>query len=181
MIGERDLAALAAEHQSAVAALDKGGSSSAIQEQDYLLSTGCSLAYPLCQGAAENTAVAGFKLGFHVYNLNFGQGRHRPQDHAFREPEQLVVALLSMIKGDYIGCGAAHNHYCPGGPGKLYGGITGVVAGRFIRLFVGPFVLFIDNNKAKIGLGGENSASGADDHVELSVFYAVPFVKLLTK
>ncbi|MBA7657108.1 hypothetical protein ES703_65039 [subsurface metagenome] len=48
-------------------------------------------------------------------------------------------------------------------------------------LFIGPFMLFINNNKTQVRLGGKNSTPGANDYIKFPISYSLPLIELFTQ
>jgi hypothetical protein len=48
-------------------------------------------------------------------------------------------------------------------------------------LFIGPFLLLINNDEPKVGLRGKDSTPGTDNDIKFPVSYSLPLVKLLTQ
>jgi hypothetical protein len=56
-----------------------------------------------------------------------------------------------------------------------------MVARRLILLFIGPFVLLINDDESQIGLRSKDSPPRADDHIEGTLSYEMPLIELLAQ
>lgn len=103
MIGQRDVAAPAAQHEAAIAALDEGCCSSAVEEQDNLLPRVQGIGNAFSQRTAEDAPVPLFQLTAQVYDLDLRERRWLSRAYPLGELEQPELALLHSIVVSDIG------------------------------------------------------------------------------
>ena len=130
--------------------------------------------------AAEHVAVAACKLLFHVHHVDTGEGRVLGAlADASRELQELQFAGCGPVRSCHVGRCAPEDDNRAREPGELQGSLPGVVPGCGLRLLVGAVVLFIEDNEAEVGLGGEKGAPRAYDHAELTFMDSPPLVEFL--
>ena len=80
-----------------------------------------------------------------------------------------------------IGRSATQQNYGTGEFGQFDSRIAGVVARRFIRLLISPFMLLVNNYQPQVGLRGKEGAAGADSDIKFTLFDLPPLIKLLAQ
>ena len=164
VVGERRVAAPAAQDVAAVPALHDARRATPVQEEDGLLPALEGAGEGLVEAAAEDAAHAGLELLPHVDDLCFRQ-RDRAGPAVFAQCEALGQLQESMpplagvmVRGE-VRRGAAQHDGRSGELGELQGYVPRVVPGGNVLLLVRPLVLLVEDDEAQVRNRGEHRAA----------------------
>ncbi len=163
MIGERNVAMLAAGCPTTFVALHLGGKTAAVEKQDGLL----AVLQRRLHGAEQlGRKSAGHHLAvakvLDVDNLDDGQ-LHMAV--SLRELHKSVAPLLGEMIALHTGRGSSHEGAGMELAGEHQGGAAGVIARGGVLLLVAAFVFFVNNNKTQLLEWKEHAGTHTHDDV----------------
>src|SRR5688572_1929450 len=159
---ERNRAVRTGGHVAAGAALDKGGESAPVQQQDGLLAPSDGVAQGPIQRFREHPAewihCNRGTLHAHVDDLHLG---HRATADTFRKCQEPIRLTLRIGPALERWSRGAENHDPALGLRAHDGNVASVIT-RCFALLVTRLVLLVDDDGAEVGEGGEDRGSRAD-------------------
>ena len=173
VIGEGDAAIRALRHVTAEFALQRGGVTAAVQEQDGLLLALQPLQDRLRQDRGENGAFLFVPRHLaHVHHTDDGHLLVVGARGHFQEP---VFSLLRVVITFQAGGGGAEHHHGLLHLGADHRHVARVVAGRFL-LLVGMLVLLVHDDQPQPLHRREHGRARADGDAGAALADFVPFV-----
>lgn len=150
------------------------GKATAVEEEDDLVSGGELLVHGMAQALGENGWTAFLGLVAHVDDANKGEGL---TVGSLGEGDELVFVFGAGVEVAFDGrSGGAKDDSGAFDMGANDGEVAAVVF-RWVLLFVSGLVLFVDEDEAEVGEGGEDGGAGSDDDFGNPFADAVPLVE----
>ncbi len=171
VVRQRDVAMGTLDHGPAGRALDVGGETAAVQQQDHLAALAQRLVHRRVQVAADRAARAARVLV--VSQVDGAHRRHRAAEHAAGHRHQSIAARHGPLPALQRGRGRAQHqrHLLDFAAGQ--GHVAGVVARRGL-LLESRLVLLIQDHQAQVRHRGEDRTASAHDHLHLAVGNPLP-------
>ncbi len=176
VIGQRQVAELAALHEAARRAMDVRREAAAVEQQHHLAAILERLTHRVVQRVAHRAETPlGRSLVAQINDDDIGQ---RAVEDALRQFEQRVLAALGVVEALQRRRGRAEDDRDVFQSGAHHGHVAGVVARRRF-LLERALMLLVDDDQAELARGGEDAAAGADDDVDVAGRDAPPMAAAL--
>jgi hypothetical protein len=174
MVGERHTAVRALANVAAGLTDHGRGKSSAIQEENTLLTIGKALLDGLQE--RRRTDGIGPARTRRPAQVEHSNQRHSAVVNALRESEQSVFSGGTIVPTFHGRSRAAENHRAVLQLRPQNGDVTSVIP-RSLFLFVGALMLLVDDDDAKVLKRGKDGTSRSDDNARAARMNFPPFIE----